>query len=103
MNVEELDARLDYLDAEADKLKVPQWAEAIRHWVGRLNNGDEWTPSGWYLTDLRHLSNLTSPNSYVPDDAYLTDPERFDELHEFALYVEYFIEDVLGPEDGLWG
>ena len=78
---------------QAAELDVPEWAEKIAKWRARLDQGEEWTTWGWYLTDMRYTHNLGSPRF----QGYLTpgiSPEREEQLVLLGDMIYDYIEDI---------
>ena len=94
---EYLQEQMKEIKAMATELRVPQWAEKIEEWDQSVARGEEWTPGTWYITDLRHLHNLASPEwqGYItPAIPY----RRRDQLNELSDLIQHYIDDHFEDE-----
>ena len=77
--------------AAAEKLGLGDWLTELADWHAELGGGEHATASGWYLTDLRHLGNLSDPYKWTPRE----NPDH--RVLDFCdNVVEPFIEDHFG-------
>ena len=88
---EYLQEQMEEIKATATELRIPQWAEQIEEWHQRVARGEEWIPAKWYLTDLRHLHNLTSPQwqGYITPE---TPPKRTDQMNHLSDLIQDYID-----------
>lgn len=91
-------AQLDEIHVMARELHVTDWSASVVRWHRALYSPSADMPSQWYLTDMRHLHNLSDPNRQdcVTEDMLQTDP---DALYALADLINDFVEDHFCNDD----
>ena len=87
------------IQEKINALGVGDWVYTLNRWEEAVDSNMSSRVAGmWYITDMRHLANLASPNmqGYITDD---TPQEKQDALIELGWDIYDWIEEKLEIEE----